>query len=69
MVSKISALGNYGGAEIFEIFFSQTLTKFSASANCVGAENLNNATPTNKWKTKLLIMLCRQYDDSVECYD
>jgi|HubBroStandDraft_3_1064219.scaffolds.fasta_scaffold04301_2 hypothetical protein len=41
-------------------------TKFSASAECVGVENVN-AIPSNRWRIKPLIMVCRQYDDSVEC--
>jgi hypothetical protein len=41
MVSKISASGNYGGTEIFEIFFLQGQANFPPQASVVGRKILN----------------------------
>jgi hypothetical protein len=41
MVSKISASGNYGGAEIFEIFFLQGQPNFPPQPSVVGRKILN----------------------------
>jgi hypothetical protein len=41
MVSKISASGNYGGAEIFEIFFLQGQPNFPPQLSVVGRKILN----------------------------
>jgi hypothetical protein len=41
MLSKISASGNYGGAEIFEIFFLQGQANFPPQASVVGRKILN----------------------------
>jgi hypothetical protein len=41
MVSKISASGNYGGAEIFETFFFQGQANFPPQPSVVGRKILN----------------------------